>query len=162
MIPRSIHSPEVADAAIATVEDAEALVAEFETAMSELMTTISEETALVRAGRLFAATDLVERKNERLGRYLQIRTRIRGHVPSLSRLVPESFARMREDHLGAIEAIRANLAALAIAREVAEGIVRNVSTAVGRRAAPTTYGRNAAPPPVRLAAARGIAVDRRL
>ena len=46
MIPRSIHSPEVADAAIATVEDAEALVAEFETAMSELMSTISEETAL--------------------------------------------------------------------------------------------------------------------
>ena len=76
--------------------------------------------------------------------------------------MPEATDRLRDIHLAGQEALRANLAVLAIAREVAEGIVRNVSTAVGRAAAPKTYGRNAAMPPVRLAAARGIAIDRRL
>ena len=35
-----------------------------------LMETIEEETSLVRAGRLFAATDVVTRKNAQLGHYL--------------------------------------------------------------------------------------------
>lgn len=160
-IARPTTVPPEGELPIVTERDARALLDEFETAMDELMVAIREETALVRAGRLFAATDVAARKNERLSRYLQARVRIKTHVGNLSRLVPDALTRMRDDHLAAIEEIRANLAALAIAREVAEGIVRNVSTAVGRRSAPASYGRNAALPPVRLAAARGIAVDRR-
>jgi hypothetical protein len=147
---------------IRTEEEARALLVEFETAMSDLLATIEEETTLVKAGRLFAATDLSPRKNDLLGRYLRTRTRLKTHFASMSHLIPETADHLRELHLASQEALRTNLAVLAIAREVAEGIVRNVSTAVGRAASPKTYGRNAAMPPVRLAAARGIAVDRRL
>lgn len=148
-------------AEIHTEEEARALVSEFEASLSALLATIEEETALVKAGRLFAATDLVTRKNEQLGRYLQLRTRLKGQIGAVTRAVPAAADRLREIHLTGQEALRANLAVLSIAREVAEGIVRNVATAVGRTTAPSTYGRNAAPP-VRIAGARGIAVDRRL
>lgn len=147
--------------AIRTEQDAHAFLGEFEAAMAALIETIEEETALVRAGKLFAATDVLGRKNDRLGRYLQIRTRLKSEFQTISRLVPETLARMRDDHVAAIEKIRANLGVLAIAREVSEGIVRNVSASVGRQAAPRTYGRNAAAPTPQRFAARGIAVDRR-
>lgn len=147
---------------IRTEEEARALLVEFETAMAELLATVEEETALVKAGRLFAATDLTGRKTEQLGRYLQARTRLKLHFSTMSRLVPETSDRLRDIHLAGQEALRANLAVLSIAREVAEGIIRNVSVTVGRASAPKTYGRNAVMPPVRLASARGISVDRRL
>jgi len=147
---------------IRTEEEARALLVEFETAMADLLATIEEETSLVKAGRLFAATDLSARKNDLLGRYLRTRTQLKTHFASMSQLIPDTAERLREMHLAGQEALRTNLSVLAIAREVAEGIVRNVSATVGRAAAPKTYGRNAALPPVRIAAARGIAVDRRL
>lgn len=142
--------------------EARAFVEEFEISMRALIVTIEEETALVRAGRLFEATDVLSRKNAELGRYLQNRTRLKREFQTISRLAPDALAGMRDEHLAAIEKIRANLGVLAIAREVAEGIVRNVSAGVGRMAAPATYGRNAAPPPTRSVAARGIALDRRM
>lgn len=147
---------------IRTEPEARAFLTEFETAMGALMATIAEETALVRAGKLFAATDVATRKTAELGHYLQTRTRLKREFAILSKLAPDRIQRMRDDHVAAIDAIRANLGALAIAREVAEGIVRNVSAAVGRQAAPRTYGRNAAAAPAGRSAARGIAVDRRM
>ncbi len=156
-----IQAAQEGDRAIRTADEARAFVAEFEAAMGALMETIEEETSLVRAGRLFAATDVVTRKNAQLGHYLQIRTRLKNEFETISRLIPERLARMRDDHLAAIEKIRANLGVLAIAREVAEGIVRNVSASVGRQAAPRTYGRDAAALASSRFAARGIAVDRR-
>jgi hypothetical protein len=142
--------------------EARALVDEFDATMAELIGLIEEETALVRGGRLYAATDLVTRKNELLGLYLKSRARLKAEFSTISRLLPDVVTPLRDRHLAAIEKVRLNLAALAIAREVAEGIVRNVSQTVGRQANPRTYGRNAGVPTPRAAAARGIAVDRRL
>ena len=162
MIADSIRQRADAEVAPQSEEEARAFLVEFETAMAELVETIAEETALVRAGRLFAATDVVGRKNERLARYLRLRTRLKRDVAHIAKLMPDAVARMREDHMAAIETIRANLGVLAIAREVAEGIVRNVSASVGRQSAPRTYGRDAAVPAGHLAAARGISIDRRM
>lgn len=157
-----LQSAQDVERPIRTEAEARAFLLEFETVMGALIATIEEETALVRAGRLFAATDVVSRKNAELGRYLQIRTRLKREFQTLTRLAPDLLARMRQDHVAAIEKVRANLGVLAIAREVAEGIVRNVASSVGRAAAPTSYGRNAAPPPTQRVAARGIALDRRM
>lgn len=163
MIPdlAMLQAVQEGDRPIRTEDEARAFLVDFQATMAALITTIEEETALVRAGKLFAATDVVSRKTAELARYLQARTRLKREFVTLNRLAPDVLAHMRDEHVVAIEKIRANLGVLAIAREVAEGIVRNVSASVGRRAAPATYGRNAAAPPVRQVAARGIAYDRR-
>lgn len=160
--PALLQNPAELGASVQSEEEARALVSDFETTMTSLIALVEQETELVRAGRLFAATDLTEQKNAELGRYLQIRTRLKTHFSTIVRFLPDTSDRLREIHLAGQEKLRANLAVLAIAREVAEGIVRNVATTVGRASAPATYGRNAAIPPVRLAAARGIAIDRSL
>lgn len=147
---------------VRTAAEARALVDEFDTTMAELIALIEEETALVRGGRLYAATDLTARKTELLGHYLKSRARLKAEFSTVSRLLPDVLAPLRQRHLASVEKVRLNLAALAIAREVAEGIVRNVSQTLGRQASPRTYGRNAGVPTPRTAAARGIAVDRRL
>ncbi len=159
----ALQGAEPVERALRTPEEAHVFLDEFEQSMSRLISTIEEETALVRAGKLFDATDVVSRKNDLLGRYLQTRTRLKREFATISKLLPDRLERMRADHVVAIEKIRANLGALAIAREVAEGIVRNVSAAVGRQAAPRTYGRNAAIPAVQAQnVARGLSIDRRM
>lgn len=146
---------------IEDVGEARTLLAEFEHVTDELIGVIEQESELVRAGRLYAATDLVERKQTLLADYLVRRTRIKDQAAMLARLLPEEIERLRDRHNRHIDAVRENLAVLSVAREVAEGIVRNVSTAVGRQSAPRSYGRNAMAQAPLQAAARGIAVDRR-
>lgn len=157
--PFEVQTPEPP---IRTVPEAKNFLAEFERSLGELITVVEEETALVRAGRLYAATDLTSRKTDLLGDYLRRRTRLKREFSTIARLLPEALPPLRERHLADVETVKANLAALAIAREVAEGIVRAVATDVGRRSAPRTYGRNAGIPSPRTSAARGIAIDRSL
>ncbi len=145
---------------IRTTAEAETLLADFERSLEELIGVIEEETALVRDGRLYAATDLTQRKNDLLGLYLRRRTRLKSEFSTIARLLPDALAPLKDRHAAHMETVRANLAALSIAREVAEGIVRTVATDIGRRAAPRTYGRNGRTPPPTWAASSGIAVNR--
>jgi hypothetical protein len=151
---------EQAEPPIQTAAEAKIFLDEFERSLEDLITLIEEETALVRDGRLYAATDLTQRKNDLLGRYLQRRTRLKREFSTLARLLPEALPPIKERHVAHMESVRANLAALSIAREVAEGIVRTVASDIGRRAAPRTYGRNGRTPPPTWAASSGIAINR--
>ena len=147
---------------IGTAAAGEALVDEVVAALEELETVLREETRLVRAGLLFAAADLESRKTAASGVYLRLRARLKANSVVLGRLCAPRVEELRHHHEGFTALLRENLAVLAIAREVSEDLVRTVSESVGRRTAPRTYGRDAATGVAATAAARGIAVDRRL
>ncbi|WP_407050475.1 flagellar protein FlgN [Methyloraptor flagellatus] len=160
MRPPPAQNP--ADVAVQTSEEAEVLLAELERSMDALIAVIDRETALVRDGLLFAAGDLEKEKSDFAAAYLKLRGRLKASAEVIGSLAPASAERLRQRHEEFAALLRINLAVLATAREVAETIVRNVSTAVGKRTAPPVYGRNAAPAAPRLGGARGIAYDRSL
>jgi hypothetical protein len=147
---------------IGTAAAGEALIAEVIGALGELEQVIREETRLVRAGLLFAAADLEAEKTRTAGAYMRLRARLKTNSVALGRLCAAGVDDLRRHHTDFTALLRENLAVLAIAREVSEDLVRTVSESVGRRTAPRTYGRDAATGTAGLAAARGIAIDRRL
>lgn len=153
-------TPEDLARPVSTAAEAEAMLRELETAMDGLIDVIDRETRLVRDGQLFAAGDLGKEKSDFSAAYLKLRSEIMARASTIGALAPETAERLRGRHEEFTALLRINLAVLATAREVAEDIVRNVSTAVGRTTAPPVYGRNAAPSRPMTAGARGIAVDR--
>lgn len=147
---------------IGTAAAGDSLIDEVTAVIEELEGVIREETRLVRSGLLFAAAELEFEKTRISGAYLRLRTRLKANSVILGRLCAPRVEELRRRHESFTALLRENLAVLAIAREVSEDLVRTVSDAVGKRAAPRTYGRDAATGGSALAGARGIAIDRHL
>lgn len=147
---------------IGGAEGALALIAEVDAALAAIEAAIHEETRLVRMGALFAAGELEAEKTRTTAVYLRLRARVKTNSLALGRLCPDEVEALRLRHDGFTALLRENLAVLAIAREVSEDLVRTVSEAVGKRAAPRVYGRDAGATIDRTGGARGIALDRSL
>jgi len=152
----------MSEAAIASAEAARALLAEVEDTIEALSAVMAEETALVRAGKLKAASALAEAKGDAARRYAQLLGAVKREASALDRFAADAAFAVRKRHAALLADLKTNLAVLATARSVAEGLVRSVASAVGAATGPSTYGvRGAAPRPGALAA-RGIAVNRSL
>jgi hypothetical protein len=110
--------------------------------MAELRSVLIEETALVRAARIKAARPFELRKTELSHRYLADLTRLKLHGAALRAHAGSALAGIEVEHEALQEALQVNLAVLATAHAVAEGIIRHVSQTVQARRAPAGYGAN--------------------
>jgi hypothetical protein len=144
-----------------TRQEAEQLVGGLLNVMDALLATVERETELVRAGNLAEAAALQGRKTDLAGRYLATSTRLKGNAGLLSQSVPKTLEALRERHDLFRALLQINLAVLATAHAVSEGIIRGAAGEVARKAAPQTYGasgRAMSPPP---AAPQPVALSRR-
>jgi hypothetical protein len=142
--------------------DALAFVDGLRQTMAELRSVLAEETALVRAARIKAARPFELRKTELSHRYLADLTRLKIHGAALRTHAGHALATIEAEHEALQQALQVNLAVLATAHAVAEGIIRHVSQTVQARRAPAGYGANGrahAPAP---RAAAPVAVVRNL
>ena len=155
---RDARSPLPSQPAINSVEG-EAICAELETAMTIVIKLIEEETALIRAGRLFAAGELEARKTQAAQRYLSVTERARAIGPALEQAAPVAVDRLRRRHDSFKPLLQFNLAVLATAKAVSENLVRAVADGVALASRPRHYGAAGTIAPRRAAA---IAVDRSL
>ena len=144
-----------------TLEAAEALLHEVGEAVEGLVALIEEETRLVRLGALFAASDLQAEKSRLSARYVKLRFKVRENAAAIGHLQSDHVRHLSERHEAFANLLRINMAVLATAREVAEDIIRNVATEIGKSRAPNTYGPQMRLRKRSLSSARGIAVDRR-
>ena len=148
--------------AVVSREDAERLATGLLAVMEALLRTLEEETEMVRAGRLAQAAALESRKSELAGRYLAVTARLRANGGFLSQAVPQTLERLRETHDLFRALLQINLAVLATAHAVSEGIVRGAAGEVTRKTAPQTYGASGRPVAPAPAAAAPVAVSRSL
>ncbi len=146
---------------IGTLGAAETLLQDVSDAVESLVALIEEETRLVRLGALFAASDLQAEKSRLSTRYVKLRFKVRENAVAISHLPPDRVQRLTERHETFSTLLRINMAVLATAREVAEDIIRNVATEIGKTRAPNTYGPHMRLRKRSLTSARGIAADRK-
>ncbi|MCZ8314524.1 hypothetical protein [Phreatobacter sp.] len=154
--------PAALPAPITTAQEALALVTGLRATMAELTGVLQEETALVRTAKVKAAQPLEARKAELSRRYLADLGRMKLHREVVRAHAARGLAALEADHAAMQEALEVNLAVLATAHAVAEGIIRHVSATVEAKRSPTLYGANgrtAAPPP---RAAAPVAIVRSL
>jgi hypothetical protein len=152
----------VATPAAPSREEAEQLIGGLVDVMDALVATVEQETELVRAGDLAAALALEPGKTALAGRYLATTARLKANAGALSQSLPGTLDLLRERHDLFRALLQINLAVLATAHAVSEGIIRGAADEVARKAGPQTYeasGRTRSPPP---AAAQPVAVSRSL
>jgi len=129
-----------ADNAIASVGEAERVIASLHTIMDRLVETVEAETAHVRAGRLRDAATLEEAKAELARRYAAESERVKSAKNLIAKSLPAALAALRQRHEAFKALLQTNLTVLATAHAVSEGIIRGVSGELTRKQTPSTYG----------------------
>ena len=134
----------------ATPADARKLAEGLMDVMSALLAVIERETELVRAGKVREAMALEGKKTELSRRYVGTIAHLKSSQSYLARATPELLTTLHRHHDTFRAMLQVNLAVLATAHAVSEGIVRGVNAELQRRNVPTTYtatGQRAAPGP---------------
>jgi len=134
------HDPIMSPAPVTSAAEADALIAQVMGVMEELADVVQQETALVRAGRVSAASRFAEPKGDLSRRYVAGTIRLKASKPQLARVARDRLATLQQRHESLRTLLQTNLTVLATAHAVSEGIVRGVSNEIGRRSTPQTYG----------------------
>jgi hypothetical protein len=161
-MPPAPPPPPPAAAPIASTAEAARLLAHLAEVMSALLQVLEEETQLVRAGRIGEVARIEPTKSELARRYVADAVAVRSNALFLARETPREFEELRRRHDQFRAVLQINLAVLATAHAVSEGIIRGAAGELARKAAPQTYGltgRASTPGPK---ACPPVAVSRRL
>ena len=151
-----------AETPIATLGEAERVVANLNTIMGRLVETIEEETARVRSGRLSDAVKLAEDKSELGRRYTAECERVKAARMLIARSLPDALAGLRKRHAEFQALLQTNLTVLATAHAVSEGIIRGVSGELACKRAPSTYGASGRVNAPSIRASQPLAISRKL
>jgi len=146
--------------AIQSAADAEALIGHFGDVMASLLHILEEETQLVRAGRISEVARIEPEKADLARRYLADAALVKGNGSYLARELPQEFDALRQQHDDFRALLDINLAVLATAHAVSEGIIRGVAGELARKAAPHTYAATGRPTVSTARAAQPISLSR--
>jgi len=155
-------SPAPALAPIASAAEGARLIARLAEAMAGLLAVLDEETQLVRAGRISEIARIEPQKTEFARRYVADAVSVRANALYLARETPREFDDLRRHHEQFRAVLQINLAVLATAHAVSEGIIRGAAGELARKAAPQTYGASGRATAPGAKACPPVAVSRKL
>jgi hypothetical protein len=155
-------SPSPAAASIASTAEAAQLLGHLAEVMAALLEILEEETQLVRAGRVSEVTRIEPRKAELARLYIADAGLVKANGLYLARELPREFDELRRRHERFHALLQINLAVLATAHAVSEGIIRGAAGELARKAAPQTYGLTGRATAPAASACPPVAVSRRL
>jgi flagellar biosynthesis/type III secretory pathway chaperone len=158
----TLHEPTMSPAPAKNAAEADALVTQLMEVVTELTDVLQQETELMRAGRVSAASAFAERKSDLSRRYVAGTLRLKASKPALAQVASDRRAALQERHAALRALLQTNMTVLATAHAVSEGIVRGVSNEISRRSVPHTYGASGRTKAPSRAAAAPIAVSRSL
>jgi hypothetical protein len=153
--------PRAAPQRVTSRHDAEGLAAAVLATLGALESTLTAETALVRAGRIRDGLAQEERKNELAARYLRQLEGVKANAVALARFAPDAVERLKTAHAGFGRTVETNRMVLATARAVSEGLIKTVSDELDRASRPASYGPSASAP-ARAARAGPLVLSRSL
>ena len=143
---------------IREADDIHRLVGALDRIMDALDDLLSEETELLRTGKLNEALDLVEAKNQLSIQYMLLQKAITQNAALVKQLAPQEGEHLTRRHFAFQNVLKANLAVIATAREVSSEMVGTINKEVQKGAKANTYGSNGYAPNA-VTQRRGIAVD---
>ena len=124
----------------ARVEEAKALLVDLRATAAELLAVVAQETELVRASRIREAGPLERKKAEIGHRYAGLLAILRANASFTKKAVPADLRQFQRENALLQTELDSNLAILATAHAVAEGIIRGAAAAAATKQAPSVYG----------------------
>lgn len=163
--PKPVHKPTPASnraPAIASAAEGEQLVSRLCGTIDALLGVLDEESALVRAGKLRAASSIAPTKSDLARAYAADAEQVKANAAFLSAQVRRPMEQLRSRHEAFRARLQTNLTVLATAHAVSEGLIRGVVGEMTRRSSPQTYGLSGRANPPSRNSARPIAISRTL
>lgn len=96
--------------------------------MDVLIALVEEETALIRSGKLFALKDLEPRKKRAARDFITGLEAVKTIRPSLEQYAPDAIYRLRRRHSEFRAMLQLSLAALATAKDAADGMLETIAS----------------------------------
>lgn len=124
---------------VSNPEEAQALVASAVTALDRLEPLIDEETRLFKAGKVREALGMALEKNEAAQSYTRCLEALKNNAIAIGRFQPEELDDLRTRHEEFSSKMALNMAVVATARTVSEGLLRDLADSIGQNAGPKTY-----------------------
>ncbi|QCI63012.1 hypothetical protein [Phreatobacter stygius] len=149
-------------AVLTTRAEAVALIQRLEKTIAELNSLLAEETALVRDAKVGRAAPVAAAKSELSRRYMAELDCLKANAAFVRHAASDHIGKLQADNDALQQALEINLAVLATAHAVAEGIIRTVATAVEAKRAPSGYGANGKAAGQRPRAGAPLTVSRQL
>lgn len=129
-------------------------------ALDRLQPVIMEETAHLKAGQVQSALALESRKVEASRDYGLALQALKTNAIALGRFAPDGVALLRQRHDAFSDVLALNMAVLATARSVSEGLMRELAADVGRGRSPAGYDASGAASSAYARTAVPLAVSR--
>jgi hypothetical protein len=126
---------------ISSPEEARTLVASALDALDALEPLIIEETRLFKIGKVREALALAMEKNETAQVYTRCLEVLKTNAIAIGRFQPPDLDRLRSRHEEFSRRMALNMAVVATARTVSEGLLRDLADTIGQNASPMTYAR---------------------
>jgi hypothetical protein len=149
-------------APIASAAEAARLLSHLADVMTALLQVLEEETQLVRAGRISEIARIEPKKSELARGYVADAAALRTNAQFIARETPREFEDLRRRHDQFRAVLQINLAVLATAHAVSEGIIRGAAGELARKGVPQTYGLTGRASAPVTKACPPVAVSRRL
>lgn len=127
-------------AVLSTPEEALALIGRLRDTITDLYKVIAEETALVRDARIGPAAPIAEKKSELSRRYVAELDCLKANAAFVRDAAADEIEALKVDNDDLQKALEVNLAVLATAHAVAEGVIRQVAAAVEAKRTAAGYG----------------------
>ena len=126
---------------ISKPEDAEQLVQSALTALERLEPLIARETALFRSGKVRDALSLAMDKNDAAQGYTRCLELLKTNAIAIGRFKPDGLELLKKRHELFADSMSMNMAVVATARTVSEGLLRDLADVVGKNASPRVYAK---------------------
>ncbi|MCA0406087.1 MAG: hypothetical protein LCH39_08060 [Proteobacteria bacterium] len=120
-------------------EEAQRLVLSALEALDGLEPLIEEETDHFKAGRVREALGMALDKNAAASRYTLCLEALKGNAIAIGRFQPPELETLRARHDAFQRKMALNMAVVATARTVSEGLMRELADSLGQNASPKVY-----------------------
>lgn len=148
----------LAKSPISSSDDVHRLTGALGRIMDALDEVLTEETSLLRDGKLAPALDLVEAKNQLSIQYMLLQKAIVQNAQLVKQLAPEEGEALTLRHQQFQTTLQTNLAVIATAREVSNEMVDTINKEVQKGAKAQIYSQSGYMPN-QVTQHRGIAID---
>lgn len=129
---------------VTRLEEAETLVDSALNALDRLEPIIAQETELFRKGRVREALALAMDKNEAAQLYTRCLEILKSNAIAIGRFQPPGLGSLKNRHEAFSRLMGLNMAVVATARTVSEGLMRELADTLSHNASPKTYQRGGA------------------
>lgn len=124
---------------VSTPDEAEQLVASAVDALDRLEPLIDEETRLFKVGKVREALGMAVEKNEAAFAYTRCLEALKTNAIAIGRFQPEDLDALRSRHEAFSSKMALNMAVVATARTVSEGLLRDLADSIGQNSSPKVY-----------------------